>query len=51
MHYVFGMYAPYGFWSLPKLFGISGGLLLTVGCVAMALLKQKSDRNLGDPSA
>ncbi|AXT27104.1 tricarballylate utilization 4Fe-4S protein TcuB [Ruegeria sp. AD91A] len=51
MHYVFGLHAPYGFWSLPKLFGISGGLLLTVGCGAMAVLKQKSDRDLGDPSA
>ncbi|WP_170775659.1 tricarballylate utilization 4Fe-4S protein TcuB [Ruegeria lacuscaerulensis] len=51
MHYGFGLHAPYGFWSLPKLFGISGGVLLTVGCGAMALLKQKSDCELGDPSA
>ncbi|NOE34148.1 tricarballylate utilization 4Fe-4S protein TcuB [Ruegeria sp. HKCCD7318] len=51
MHYGFGMHAPYGFWSLPKLFGVTGGVLLTIGCGAMALLKQKSDRDLGDPSA
>jgi len=24
VHYGFGMHAPYGFWSLPKSFGISG---------------------------
>lgn len=51
MHYGFDLHAPYGFWSLPKLFGVSGGVLLTVGCCAMVLLKQKSDRNLGDVSA
>ncbi|WP_299986054.1 tricarballylate utilization 4Fe-4S protein TcuB [uncultured Ruegeria sp.] len=51
MHYGFDMHAPYGFWSLPKLFGVTGGVLLTVGCCAMVLLKQKSDRKLGDASA
>lgn len=51
MHYGFDLHAPYGFWSLPKLFGVSGGVLLTVGCCAMVMLKWKSDRNLGDVSA
>jgi citrate/tricarballylate utilization protein len=51
LHYAFGLHAPYGFWSLPKLFGVSGGILLTVGCGAMVLLKHKSVRELGDPSA
>ena len=51
LHYGFALHAPYGLWSLPKLFGISGGVLLTAGCAAMAFLKQKSDRDLGDPSA
>ena len=51
LHYGFALHAPYGFWSLPKLLGISGGVLLTAGCAAMAFLKQKSNRNLGDPSA
>ena len=51
MQYGFGLYAPYGFWSLPKLFGVSGGILLTLGCVAMVILKRKSDRQLGDPLA
>ncbi len=51
MHYGFDLHAPYGFWSLPKLFGVTGGVLLTVGCISMVLLKQKSNRNLGDVSA
>lgn len=51
MHYGFGLHAPYGFRSLPKLFGVYDGALLTADCGAMALLKQKSDPDLGDPSA
>ncbi len=51
MHYGFGLHAPYGFWSLPKLLGVSGGILLTIGCGGMVMLKQKSDRDLGDTSA
>lgn len=48
MHYVFGMHAPYGFWSLPKLLGVPGGILLTLGCLRMVDLKWRSDRELGD---
>lgn len=51
MHYFFDMPAPYTLFSLPKLFGISGGLLLTVGCIGMVALKLKSDRKLGDTQA
>ncbi|SLN20448.1 hypothetical protein PSM7751_00685 [Pseudooceanicola marinus] len=47
MHYVFGMPAPYGLFSVPKLLGIAGGLLLTVGCVEMIRLKLRADRHLG----
>ena len=43
--------APLGLWSLPRLFGIFGGVLPTVGCAAMAFPKQKSDRDLIDPTA
>ncbi len=49
MHYLFGMEAPYGFFSLPKLLGVPGGILLTVGCVGMAMLRQKADPDLGAP--
>ncbi|TKW65986.1 MAG: tricarballylate utilization 4Fe-4S protein TcuB [Paracoccus denitrificans] len=49
MHYVFGMHAPYGFWSLPKLLGVPGGILLVLGCAGMLALKSKADPALGAP--
>ncbi|MEM1361371.1 MAG: tricarballylate utilization 4Fe-4S protein TcuB [Pseudomonadota bacterium] len=49
MHYLFGLHAPYGFWSLPKLFGVSGGILMCVGTVGLAWLKTRADRSLGAP--
>ncbi|MEM7045619.1 MAG: 4Fe-4S ferredoxin, partial [Pseudomonadota bacterium] len=51
LHYVFAAPAPYGFWSLPKLLGVPGGLLMTAGCLWLANLKLKADRQLGDASA
>lgn len=51
MHYVFDLPAPYPLWSLPKLLGLPGGVLLTLGTMAMILLKRKSDRALGDENA
>lgn len=51
MHYLFAMPAPYGLFSLPKLLGIPGGILLTMGCASMVRLKLKSDRDLGDAGA
>ncbi|TCK99290.1 citrate/tricarballylate utilization protein [Shimia isoporae] len=51
LHYVFDMPAPYALFSLPKLLGISGGLLLTFGCAGMVALKLKSDRHVGDVKA
>ncbi|OAN73985.1 4Fe-4S ferredoxin [Jannaschia sp. EhC01] len=50
LHYGFGMEAPYGLFSLPKLLGIPGGILLTLGAVSLAWLKTKADRALGAPS-
>ncbi|WP_407495952.1 tricarballylate utilization 4Fe-4S protein TcuB [Pseudooceanicola sp. MF1-13] len=47
LHYVFDSPAPYGFWSLPKLLGVSGGLLLVAGCLGLVMLKRKADPNLG----
>ncbi|MEO0544928.1 MAG: tricarballylate utilization 4Fe-4S protein TcuB [Pseudomonadota bacterium] len=49
LHYVFGMEAPYGVFSLPKLFGIPGGILLCTGTAGLAWLKTKADPNLGAP--
>ncbi|GAB5449325.1 tricarballylate utilization 4Fe-4S protein TcuB [Gymnodinialimonas sp.] len=51
MHYVFDMPAPYGFWSLPKLFGVPGGILMTFGAVWLFDLKRKADPALGARSA
>ncbi|MGR3661188.1 MAG: tricarballylate utilization 4Fe-4S protein TcuB [Paracoccaceae bacterium] len=47
LHYVFSVEAPYPLFSLPKLFGLSGGLLLVVGAFYLASLKLKSDPALG----
>ena len=46
-HYMFGWQAPYSPISLPKLFGVSGGLLLSVGCAGLWVLKSKSEPELG----
>ena len=50
LHYGFGLEAPYGVLSLPKLLGIPGGILLTVGAVLLIHLKTKADPELGAPS-
>ncbi len=47
MHYALHMPAPYPIWSPPKLLGVSGGILLTLGAAALALLKLRSDPELG----
>lgn len=46
-HYLFNSPAPYSFFSLPKLFGVSGGLLLTFGSTALLYLKRLADSELG----
>lgn len=51
MHYLFDMPAPYPLWFLPKLLGLIGGILLTLGCGWMMVLKHRSDRALGDINA
>lgn len=48
LHYGFDLNAPYDLISLPKLFGISGGLLLSIGTFGMLFLKCKADKDLGD---
>ena len=49
LHYAFASPAPYGFFSAPKLLGVPGGLLLTLGCAGMLVLKGKADPALGTP--
>ena len=48
LHYGFGVEAPYPLFSLPKIFGVAGGLLLSAGTAGMLILKRKSDRHLSD---
>ncbi len=51
MHYVLGLRAPYPIYSPPKLLGVPGGLLLTLGGAGLAWLKTKGERELGAPRA
>jgi len=51
LHYGFGLEAPYGLFSLPKLLGVPGGILLCLGTLGLAWLKTRADRALGAPSA
>lgn len=46
-HYVFGWVAPYSLYSLPKLLGVTGGLLLSAGCAVLFVLKNQADKRLG----
>ena len=50
LHYLFDAPAPYPFWSVPKLLGVPGGLLLSAGCLWMLALKARADRDLSDPN-
>ena len=47
LHYVFDRPAPYGFLSMPKLLGVPGGVMLTIGVVWLLALKARSDAALG----
>lgn len=50
LHYGFGMEAPYGPLSLPKLLGVPGGILMTLGGVGLVALKLRAERNLAAPA-
>lgn len=50
LHYGFGLEAPYGLFSLPKLLGVPGGLLLCAGTAALIWLKLRADPELGAPA-
>jgi citrate/tricarballylate utilization protein len=43
LHYVFGLVAPYPFWSPPKLLGIPGGIMMTIGAAGLGWLKMMAD--------
>ncbi len=46
-HYILDYPAPYPFFSVPKLLGVGGGIMLTVGCTLLLYLKRKADPTLG----
>ncbi|SEK58679.1 citrate/tricarballylate utilization protein [Roseovarius nanhaiticus] len=47
LHYGFGIEAPYQLISLPKLLGVPGGILLSLGSAMLIHLKLKADPALG----
>ena len=47
MHYFLDWPAPYGPLTAPKLLGVPGGILMTVGAVWLTWLKTKADPSLG----
>lgn len=47
MHYLLDWPAPYPVWSPPKVFGITGGVLMTLGGVELVGLKLRADPELG----
>ncbi|WP_332715693.1 tricarballylate utilization 4Fe-4S protein TcuB [Pelagibacterium mangrovi] len=50
LHYVFGLEAPYGPFSIPKLLGVPGGIIMTFGGVALIALKLRAEKSLGAPA-
>ena len=48
MHYAFDMPAPYPLFSLPKILGLVGGVLLCLGTLVLVMLKLNSSRDLAD---
>ncbi|MBC8021565.1 MAG: tricarballylate utilization 4Fe-4S protein TcuB [Burkholderiales bacterium] len=49
-HYVFGIRAPYPFWSLPVILGTLGGVGLLIGPAGLLWLRSVRDPELGDHS-
>ncbi len=45
-YYLFNWKGPYGWLTLPKLFGIPGGISLSIGCAGLLYLKWKADSPL-----
>ena len=41
-HYLLSYPAPYPLFSLPKIFGVTGGIMLSTGCAALLYLKQRA---------
>lgn len=50
-HYVFGLQAPYGWFSLPVILGTLGGIGLIVGPLGLMVAKWKREPDLADPNS
>lgn len=48
MHYWLDLQAPYDLISVPKLLGVTGGILLSIGTLGLAVLKVRAERHLAD---
>ncbi len=51
MHYALDWPAPYAWYTAPKLLGITGGVMLSVGTAWLGWLKVQADTALGDANA
>jgi len=49
-HYLMGWEAPYALFSVPKLLGVVGGVVLSIGTAGLACLKYQSNAQLGSMS-
>lgn len=49
-HYAFGWVAPYAYTALPKLLGIAGGVMLTLGTAGLWRLNRRRHPLQGDPA-
>jgi citrate/tricarballylate utilization protein len=50
MHYALGLVAPYGWWSVPKVLGMVGGVSLALGTAGLWQLRQRRDVQTTEPS-
>ena len=50
MHYVLDMPAPYAWYTLPKILGVIGGVMLSVGALFLMKLKRTANPELGSAS-
>jgi citrate/tricarballylate utilization protein len=50
LHYIARMEAPYPLFSVPKLLGVPGGVLMTLGGIMLIGLKVRAEKSLGAPA-
>jgi citrate/tricarballylate utilization protein len=50
LHYLFGLEAPYRLFSIPKLLGVPGGVMMMLGGIELVRLKLIAEKALGAPA-